>query len=101
MLEEGKLQTVRYTKSKTDEVTTRNVIPLRVPSDNVTTIDVSNLSEEGQTQMEQMVENYNEYFDNHFKTLYNFEDFVEQSVGIRPDVKWRALKKANIEVCDD
>ena len=99
-LEEAELQTISYTKAD-GEVVTRDVIPTQVPSDLVTTVDVTELSAEERDQMLSWITDYTTYVDNVLSTIFTLEDFIEQASNETPTVKWRRYYKANIEICGE
>jgi len=98
MLKENTLTHIRYDKK--GEVTERDVIVTYVPTPrrlNVKAIDVSDLPSEEAERMLNAWNEYQEYLENQRKTLFAFEDFVEQTTGSAPTIKWRTFKPDQLE----
>lgn len=99
MLQNNALSHVRYTKAD-GEVTDRKVLLTFVPApkhQNVKAIDVTGLSEADAEKLQGAWIEYQEYLENQRKTLFAFEDFVAQTLGDSPEIKWRTFKPAQLE----
>lgn len=96
MLYEATPSHISYKKDSTNTVESKFIIPTRVPSAHITAIDVGHLSEAEVVQLAQLQRDYKEYVANFLSTMFKFEDWVEQTTGIRPDVKWRTYKVENV-----
>lgn len=93
----GQLVKLTYTNDK-QETSNRVVIPTLIPKQNVTTIDVTALTEKEQLEMSRLYQEYAEYYRNFMSNAFNFETWVEHTTSQSIAPKWRALKLANIEV---
>lgn len=96
----GKIVKLTYTNDK-QETSDRVVIPTLVPKQNVTTIDVTTLTEEQQQEMSQLYTEYSEYYRDHMSKAFNFETWVEHTTSKNITPKWRALKLSNIKLEDE
>ena len=99
ILKEGELFDIRYTKTGTEEVTDRIVIPTTVPR-NIKAIDVTGLTlEERKLLRDQYVE-YREYVKMRMAAMYTFEDYMDHIGVDRGDiqVKWRTFKLEQTQV---
>lgn len=109
-MKENQVTNVRYTRStnygRTDEaqgeVTERCIIPTYIPKTNVKALDVSDLSKEDRQWLQQLFEQYKQYYQDAVKSLFTFEDWVEhtQNVDVTNKVKWRTFNQNNLEETD-
>lgn len=113
-LKTNKLAHIRYTKStdiggRLGEVTDRVIIPTYVPYDSVKALDVSDLSETDACVLQSLMKEYTEYVELKMATIFNFEDFVAQTYGVKSsspsydlfketNLKRRTFKLSNLEV---
>ncbi len=97
-LKERAVQTIKYAKQTGQQVetTVRTIIPTFVPRTNVKALDVTGLDESEQQTLVNLMEGYAEYVELKSKTIFSFEDWVEQTTGVTPEVKWRTFKLENI-----
>lgn len=93
----GRAIDVKYVNGK-GESSSKRVIPVRMPLPNITTIDVSDLEVKEQQEMETLVGDYLEYYQERTAAIFSFEDWVEHSTGQPVSPKWRALQPNNVEV---
>lgn len=102
MIKENTLANVSYQKVETrgnqvihGEHTHRVVLPTYVPQPkhmNVKAIDVTGLSAEDRETVLNAWNSYQEYLTEQRKSLFAFEQFVEQTGGTLPELKWRTFK---------
>lgn len=113
MIPTRKLVNIRYMKRNnhyyddgdlavvTEQADDRTVIPTFVPNlTNFKAVDVSELSEEARAEMLKLLEEYHQYYTDHAKAIFNFEDWVEHSQGKKMKVKWRTFKLDQTELLD-
>jgi hypothetical protein len=100
MLSEGILTPIVYTSESKGETSTRTIVPMSVPKDNVRAIDVSELSEKDQQAMAELVVGYKEYLAGIFETTFKFEDWASHTKEIDVHPKWRTFKVSNIKVSE-
>lgn len=112
MLKQGEIKHVQYTKatnygsSQQGEVSDRYVIPTFVPHDNIKVLDVSGYSPEEQQRVQDLYQQYMEYYNRAISTLFSFEDWIEHTgtdgSGLfdRDLVRWRTFKLPNITELD-
>ncbi len=95
MLESKKLTTIR---DKTDQE--RVIIPTLLPSSNITALDVTDLSEEGQERLVSLYEEYAEYYQLAVKRLFTFEDWISHTKNEDTQIKlkWRTFVESDIKV---
>jgi len=105
MLKERTVQKIRYTKSNDKsgsmnrfEITERTIIPTFVPKPNIKAIDVTDLTEDQQNEMVTLLAEYNEYVVSVSKTIFKFEDWMEQTKSMYVEPKWRTFKTENTEI---
>lgn len=79
-----------------DEPKTRVVVPTYIPYPNVRTVSLEDLTAEEAAEMVELVNEYQEYYANALKQLFNFETWVEHSKNKTITPKWRAFKTSNI-----
>lgn len=94
-LKQGELANIRY--SKQGKITERHVIPTSVPS-NIKALDVTGLPEPLREKVADSYKEYADYIQQHLKTAFSFEDWLEHSKGIEIDPKWRTFKPDQTEV---
>lgn len=82
------------------EVTERWIIPTFIPTTNIKALDVSELSEEEQQKFAALWSQYQQYYREAAKTLFDFETWVEHTTDEKVDVKWRTFKSDNITLLD-
>jgi hypothetical protein len=108
---QNKPNRIKYTRSTnygngtTGEVTNRSIIPTYVPTSNVKAVDVTALTEDQQTELSDLMNEYADYHTQMMKNIPSFESWVELS---HPDktqqldnMKWRTFKLTNITPSDD
>ena len=95
---ESKLCNIEYTSDATGDTTVRPIIPFSVPKDFIRAIDVSELSDEDAAAVVEMVARYKEYFSNHIKTAFTFEDWVAHTLNLHFEPKWRSFKISGIVI---
>lgn len=105
MLKERDIQKIQYTKSNSDsgtmnrfEVTERVIIPTFVPKPNIKAIDVTDLSDDKCQNVQQLLNEYNEYVREQTKKIFKFEDWVSHTKNEDVSVKWRTFKVENIKI---
>jgi len=96
MLYESTPSHISYKKDSTNTVETKFILPTRIPGAHITAIDVGHLTEDEVVQLTQLQREYKEYVSNFMSTMYKFEDWVEQTTGVRPELKWRTYKVENV-----
>ena len=96
-LTEGELFNIRYTKTGTDEVTDRTVIPTTVPQ-HIKALDVTDLSLTDQEVMQAQYQEYRQYIAGVFDRTFTFEDWLAHTTGESSSVKWRTFKSEQTEV---
>jgi hypothetical protein len=96
MLYEATPSHISYKKDSTDTVEEKFILPTRVPSPLITAIDVGHLDEADVVKLTQLQRDYKEYVSNFISTMFKFEDWVEQTTGVRPNLKWRTYKVENV-----
>lgn len=94
-LKAGILANIRYTKEK--EVTERFIVPTSVPL-NIKALDVTGLPEPLRQKVANSYSEYTDYINQHIKTAFSFEDWIEHSKGIELSPKWRTFKPDQTEV---
>lgn len=87
---------ISYKKDSTGLIEEKFILPTRVPSDLITALDISDLSESEIDNLTQLQRDYSSYIKSVFEQAFKFEDWVEHTTGERPTVKWRSYKVANI-----
>lgn len=97
-LTESTLVSVTYTKESSGDVSTRMIVPVSVPHDNIRAIDVSDIAEADQQGMATLVSEYKEYVAGVMASTYNFEDWVSHVKGTEIKPKWRSFKPSNIQL---
>jgi hypothetical protein len=97
------LTKIRYAKTITEddsqfiaEKTERTIVPTVVPG-NIKAIDVTDLADDEQQKMCELYEEYAQYFDNHQRTAYSFEDWASLSKNVDVTPKWRTFKPNQTE----
>ena len=105
MLKPLELQNIRYTKINESsgsldrfETTERTIIPTFVPKPNIKAIDVTDLPEDERTELQTLLNEYNEYVQERHKAVFSFEDWASHSKNKDVSVKWRTFKLNNTEV---
>lgn len=91
-----------YGGGRKGELTERFVIPTFVPQPNIKALDVTSLTEEERTELQELYAEYTEYYKQAVSTLFTFEDWISHSRGDEPapEVKWRTFKLENVEELD-
>lgn len=87
-----------FPSEDSQKTTKRVVIPVDVPYDNVTVIDVTNSSKEERINFVHWVKEYKEYLTRQRKNTFSFEDFVQHTTGNYIFPKWRTFKKTGLRV---
>lgn len=95
-LKTGEVCNIKYTKDS-GEISERTIIPTTVPA-NLRAIDVSDMPDEIQASMGDLVEGYTEYMKNQMKNTFSFEDWISHTLNEDIDVKWRTFKPSGVEV---
>jgi isopentenyldiphosphate isomerase len=96
MISEGQLNSITYKSASKEEITERVIIPAFVPSNNIKAIDVTDLPGDERVALLDWVNQYAEYKKNFLKTMFNFEDWVEQTQGVKVEPKWRTFTQDRI-----
>lgn len=96
MLKVGEIQTVEYTKDGSSP-STRIIVPVNVPDNNIQALDVSDLTAEEQKQTELLVNEYNQYLSDKLSTVFSFEDWMEHTSQPAVPIKWRRFKSSGIK----
>lgn len=94
-LKVGELATIRY--SKEDETTERQIVPSVVPT-NIKALDVTGLPQALREKIADAYGEYADYLQQHMRTAFSFEDWIEHSKGIELDPKWRTFKPEKTEI---
>lgn len=97
VIKQHQVQKIKYVKDN-GETSERVVIPSFVPKSNIKAIDVTEYSEEKQVELQQIMEDYNEYVKQQMQTIFSFEDWAAHTLNIDLEPKWRTFKKDNIEI---
>jgi hypothetical protein len=67
-------------------------------------IDVSGMTEEEQSELLGLLQEYSEYYKLAAKRIYSFDDWISHTTGLsesaRPAVKWRTFLLSNTEFLD-
>lgn len=87
---------IEYVNSK-NETSQRTIIPTTVPYDTYKAIDVTELSKNEQQEIQQLLEEYQEYAENYKANMFNFETWVNHAKGTEISPKWRTFKKDRIK----
>lgn len=88
-LTENKLTTILYEKLN-GENTARVIIPTKVPADQITAIDVSDLTPIERERVQRMYEEYSEYVKTHMSTMFKFNEWIDHTYGESVDEIGRA-----------
>lgn len=83
--------TIVYVK-QTGELTTRNIVPVDVPKDQIKAIDVTGWDEISCSSMEDLVSEYRKYKETQIKKIFNFEDWMAHTGHWDVSPKWRTFK---------
>lgn len=100
-------KTTNYGRGQAGEVTDRYIIPTSIPSDNVQALDVTGRSDEETQRLQQLWEQYVDYYQTQLSTIFSFEQWLEHTTeptdsALATDiVKWRKFKWPNVEELDD
>ena len=102
-MQQSKLTTIRYKKfvEESDtlqiaEKSERVIVPAIIPG-NIKAIDVTDLNDGEQQEMCDLYEEYSEYFNNHQKRAYSFEDWASHTMQRDISPKWRTFKPDQTE----
>ena len=103
MLKQHEAADISYSKDcgesgqlKRFEHTDRKIIPTFIPPENIKAIDVTGMSDEDISRLEDRLVEYAEYYKNAVKTIFSFNDWIEQAHQEFADVKWRTFKQSGI-----
>lgn len=102
VLEHNQPTRIKYVDSKGSQ-TTRTILPLDIPIQNVRALDVSDMPDNKIQQLVKLRAEYSEYVKIHMSTITKFEDWVELTCGIvldSTDLKYRTFKLANMSAGD-
>lgn len=82
------------------EITERYVIPTFVPHPNIKAIDVTDLSDDERTKVQELYAEYTQYYKQAVSSLFTFEDWVSHTQGedVNVQVKWRTFRTDNVKV---
>jgi len=94
-MKENNIYEIEYVSAK-GETTERTIIPVFIPGNSAKTIDVSSLTEDEQSEMLNLSEEYAEYIKLQRKQMFTFEDWAMHAKDREIKPKWRNLTKANI-----
>lgn len=86
----GECVNVEYTSLK-NETKIRTIVPTSTVNYNVSTIDVTDLSDDERQEVIDLYLEYDQYRRERLKQLFNFETWVEHTKNKTVTPKWRAL----------
>ena len=95
--ERGELAIIVYFNESKNETTQRTVIPTLVPKSTMKTIDVSELTPVQCQELQELYQEYTQYYEDFMANAFNFETWVEHTKGKEISPKWRAFKLSNIK----
>lgn len=84
-----------YANTNKSELTERTIIRT-TPGDNITVIDVSELSPDRQKYMAELYQKYQDYKTQFLKSIPSFETWAEQEENVYMSVPWKTLKTNHI-----
>lgn len=97
-IHEGELCSIQYRKSEED-VSNRVIIPSFVPKQNVTAIDVTDLSDTERDDVLHQWNEYQAYKKQQMSQLFTFDHFIEQTFPLSEvKAKWRTFDMSKMEV---
>lgn len=101
-MSKSELRNIRYTKKDTEEVTDRVIIPTFIPLPNMKALDVTSLPAEEQQELAELYAEYQEYYEQAAKRIFNFEDWLTHTRGedAKFELKWRTFVLENTENLD-
>ena len=99
---------IRYTKATNygsgskGEITERYVIPTFIPPENIKAMDVTQLNKDERVALNQLYNQYREYYTQQVATIFSFEDWLSHTDNETciDNVKWRTFRCDNIEILD-
>lgn len=95
---------IRYVHKDGGETTERVIFPTFVPSTAMKAVDVTDLSENEQDALQDLLKNYATYFENATRRVFSFEDWISHTTGFAthqlPEVKWRTFLLENVDVIE-
>lgn len=92
----GQQSTMVYYSERTDDHSSRAIIPTAVPVEYVKAIDVEHLTESERTEMETLFNEYQAYVERKLATLFNFEQWVEHTQNVFITPVWKTFKLSGI-----
>jgi len=91
-----KLTHIRYRKilsENKEEITTRWIVPMAVPSSNIKAIDLTEYSASERDQAAKTIAEYAQYVQLQQQKIFSFEDWLEHTTNQKAtNVKWRTFK---------
>lgn len=98
-LEIGDVFVVRHRSSSKDSMELLSIVPVHIPLSDIIAVDVSEMSDSEQQQFTELVAEFNQYYQHHCSTAFDFETWLELSKQISlPQIKYRTLKPSDIKV---
>lgn len=92
---------IRYQKKNSLEESERTIIQTTKVPENIKAIDVSDLTEDQVEKLLVLLDEYDQYINNHLKTAFSFENWVEmKDIDDVPQVKWRTFNLWNTTYLD-
>jgi hypothetical protein len=88
---------ISYCNTK-GEKSTRDILPLYAPNENIKGIDVTSLDQQDRDSIVECRKQYKEYVNNHMATMFSFDDWAEHS-GIKlPKIDYRTFNINRLKV---
>ncbi len=87
---------ISYRKDSTGLVEEKFILPIYIPGELVTAIDIGDLPEPEVLKITQLQRDYSDYLAGIKRATFGFEDWVEHTTGEQIKPKWRSYKVANI-----
>jgi hypothetical protein len=95
-LTENQITSIVYESQGKQDVTTRVILPVSLPSDLIRAIDLSDVEPAERERIAKLHAEYREYRDRMMSTMFNFETWVEHTTGDKIEPKWRAFKQSGL-----
>lgn len=107
-LQTSKLAHIKYEKLTKDdsvgEITERHIIPTFIPQPNIRALDVTDLSDDERSYLEDAYSEYSDYVAAQMKTISTFENWLElskQDTETTAKIKWRTFRTSNVELLQE
>lgn len=92
----GTVSYITYYNENKDETTERVIIPMYVPPDTVSSLDVTTMSLEDRAKLSQQILEYQEYKQAALNAIFSFDNWLDHTAKERLPLKWRSFKVDNI-----